>query len=118
MKSTNPVIQAVIFDMDGLMFDTEDLFQEVECKIAEKRGKKFTLAIKNKMMGRKLADAIRIMKKELDLDEDPHVLFQEFDLLYQEVLRNEVQPRPGLFLLLRKVFHTKSDCHVFQKAMG
>jgi len=86
--------------MDGLMFDTEDLFQEVECKIAEKRGKKFTPAIKNKMMGRKIADAIRIMKEELGLDEDPHVLFQEFDLLYQAALRNEVQPRPGLFPLL------------------
>ena len=33
--------QAVVFDLDGLMFNTEDLYQDVGSEILRRRGKEF-----------------------------------------------------------------------------
>lgn len=89
--------KAVIFDMDGLMFDTETLFSAVQTEIAQKRGKTFTLEIQNKMMGRKPLDAIKVMIEELGMDEDPEDIAQERDDAYIELLETDSQPMPGLF---------------------
>lgn len=89
--------QAVIFDMDGLMFDTEALFSKVQSDIAQKRGKTFTLEIQNKMMGRKPSDAIKVMVEELGIVEDPEIISQERDNSYLELLKVAAQPMPGLF---------------------
>lgn len=94
------MIKAVIFDMDGLMFDTESLFSEVQDKIAGKRGKKFTNGIKHKMMGQKAIDAISIMLSELKINENPEDVFKEQNEDYLELLKTKAEPMPGLFDLL------------------
>ena len=48
MKQT---IDAVVFDMDGLMFNTEDLYDQVGDAILLKRGQRFTNEVKLAMMG-------------------------------------------------------------------
>ena len=93
-------IKAVIFDMDGLMFDTEALFSIVQTKINKKRGKDFTLEIQNKMMGRKPIDAIKIMLKELGIDEDPESVARERDAEYLELLKTDSRAMPGLLEFL------------------
>lgn len=98
--NSNSKISAVIFDMDGLMFDTESLFSIVQNKIAKRRGKEFTLEIKGKMMGQKALHAIEIMLRELGIEEDPTKVFQEQNKEYLELLRNQSQPMPGLIELL------------------
>lgn len=95
-----PTIKAVIFDMDGLMFNTEVLFDKVEHEMAERRGKVFTREIKGKIIGMKLLDAILVMKEELGMEEDPEELYLEFDLLYQDVLQGDIEEMPGLLDLL------------------
>ena len=94
------MIKAAIFDMDGLMFDTESLFSEVQHKIAQKRGKKFTNSTKYKMMGQKAIDAIAIMLNDLEIEENPEDVFQEQNKDYLELIRTKADPMPGLFHLL------------------
>lgn len=93
-------VLAVIFDMDGLMFDTESLFSITEKEIAEKREKKFTVEIQGKMMGQKPLHAIEIMLKELGIDEDPQKVLKERDERYVELLKTDSQPMFGLFSFL------------------
>ena len=55
-------IKAVAFDMDGLMFNTEDIYDEVGQIVLSKRGKNFTNDLKLKMMGLPHWAAFAVMK--------------------------------------------------------
>ena len=90
-------ISAVIFDMDGLMFETESLFAIAQSDIAKRYGKVFTLEIQNKMMGRKPLDAIKVMLEELEIDEDAEKIAKERDDAYRELIKVRSQPMTGLF---------------------
>lgn len=73
MASRNPASQrritAVIFDMDGLLLNTEDIYTKVTQKILEPYGKQFTWSIKVKMMGRRAPEAAQVLIDELGLQE-------------------------------------------------
>lgn len=95
------MIKAVIFDMDGVMVDTESLYSKAAIEIAKKRGKEFTLEIKQEMMGRLGIESMRIFKERLSLDESPEELLAERGIIYDRLLKKDgVKPMPGLFELL------------------
>ncbi len=48
-----PPIRAVVFDLDGLMFDTEALFFRVASEMLRDRGRTFTVEIMRAMIGRR-----------------------------------------------------------------
>jgi beta-phosphoglucomutase-like phosphatase (HAD superfamily) len=50
------VIRAVVFDLDGLMFDTEALFYRVTSETLEALGKSFTPEMVQAMIGRRSVD--------------------------------------------------------------
>ena len=52
-------ITAVIFDMDGLMFDTEQLYERTWGQAVSEQGKVFTREIHSLIMGRSKADSRR-----------------------------------------------------------
>ena len=55
------MITAVIFDMDGLMFDTESAYSIVHSAMSKKRGKEFTLELKNSFMGKRASEVIEAL---------------------------------------------------------
>ena len=69
----NP-IRAVVFDLDGLMFDTEALFFRVSTEMLAARGKAFTPEIMRAMIGRRAVDAGHVLKTMTGLDEPVEVL--------------------------------------------
>lgn len=94
------MIKAVIFDMDGLMVDTEPLYSKAMSQVAEKRGKCFTLDIKQKVMGRLAIESLTIFKETLGLTESARELLEEREGIYGNLLTQGVTPMPGLFYLL------------------
>ena len=60
-------ISAVIYDMDGLLLDTEIFYTEVTQHIAGRYGKTFDWSVKSKMIGRPALDSARILVQALDL---------------------------------------------------
>jgi HAD superfamily hydrolase (TIGR01509 family) len=96
----NPPLRAVTFDLDGLMFNTEELYQEVGAKILERRGKKITGELLDQMMGRKSNIALQVMIDWHQLDATPALLAEESAAIFDDLLPTRLQPMPGLIALL------------------
>jgi HAD superfamily hydrolase (TIGR01509 family) len=93
-------IRAVVFDLDGLMFDTEALFHRVASEMLAARGKRLTPEIMRAMMGRRAAEAGPAFKALAGLDEPVEVLMAEARARFTAELDTAVHPTPGLFALL------------------
>ena len=63
------MIEAVVFDLDGLMFDTEALFFRVSCEALAARGKTFTPEMMRAMIGRRAAEVAGVLKNLAGLEE-------------------------------------------------
>jgi hypothetical protein len=66
--STNLQITHVLFDMDGLLLDTEGFYTKVQQDIVSKFGKEFSWNLKARMMGKKAIESARLLVKELQLE--------------------------------------------------
>jgi HAD superfamily hydrolase (TIGR01509 family) len=93
-------LQAVTFDLDGLMFNTEQLYQEVDREILARRGKDFPDALCDLMMGRKASVALQIMIDWHQLEETTERLAKEIAALFAQLLPQRLAPMPGLLPLL------------------
>ncbi len=98
--SQGPKLRAVVFDLDGLMFNTEDLYQEVGSKILRLRGKEFTSDLLDQMMGRPSPVALQIMIDWHQLDATVADLESETDALFPEILDAHLAPMPGFLTLM------------------
>jgi HAD superfamily hydrolase (TIGR01509 family) len=94
------VIRAVVFDLDGLMFDTEALFYRVSCEALAARGKTFTAEMMQAMLGRRAVDAAQSWKTLAGLDDSPEALLAEVRQRFFALVDTAVHPTPGLFVLL------------------
>jgi HAD superfamily hydrolase (TIGR01509 family) len=93
-------LEALIFDMDGLMVDSERLYLEVEREIARRFHKKFSLAVWQKMMGLKPTEGIRVFVEELGLPLGPEEALALRDVAMRKKYQEEAVPMPGLFHIL------------------
>jgi|BioPla2DNA2_1021312.scaffolds.fasta_scaffold02349_5 HAD superfamily hydrolase (TIGR01509 family) len=93
-------IKAIIFDMDGLMIDSERLYFDVERALAKNYGKVVSDETLQKMMGRKPLEAISIYAKDLGIDISCQELLKIRNNLFEERLRNEVKAMKGLYEIL------------------
>ncbi|MBW2056719.1 MAG: HAD family phosphatase [Deltaproteobacteria bacterium] len=106
-------IKAAIFDMDGLMVETESLYFQAESEVARRYGKTFTREVMEKMMGYKATRSIQIMMEALLIQGDVHEIETLRDDLYRELLLKGVKPMDGLFDLLCWL-----ESHGFRKAVA
>lgn len=89
-------IQSVFFDMDGLMFRSEDLYRDTLIEMGETRSREFTIDIHQMMMGKSALESIAVLKKAWDLQESLDDLLLERD---QGVIRRTqeyVELMPGI----------------------
>jgi HAD superfamily hydrolase (TIGR01509 family) len=94
------VFKALIFDMDGLMIDSERLYWEVEREIARKFQKSVREETLWKMMGRRPIEGLRIFVEDLQLPITAEEALSRRDVLMREKYRNESEAMPGLFHML------------------
>lgn len=92
--------KAVVFDLDGLMFNTEDLYDEAGALMLRRRGKEFTAGLKRKMMGLPSRLALQVMIDVHCLDATAEELERESDAIFAEILGPRLAPMKGLVELL------------------
>ncbi|MGO9598213.1 MAG: HAD family hydrolase [Isosphaeraceae bacterium] len=98
-------IRAVVFDLDGLMFDTEALYFRVSSEMVAARGKTFTPEIMRAMIGRRSVEAGYVLKTMTGLDEPLDVLLADVRQRFYAEIETAVHPTPGLFHLLDRLGH-------------
>ena len=96
-------MRAVVFDMDGLMFNTEDVYTLVGRELLRRRGHVFTDELKKEMMGVPPQQSFEMMIARLGLRETWQELAAESNRLFLEIVDAHIQPMPGLFDLLGRL---------------
>src|SRR5262245_54488162 len=99
-QSPNTSVRAVVFDLDGLMFNTEELYQLVGAELLRRRGCEFTQELLDQMMGRPSAVALQMMIDSHRLSATVQELLKETDEIFPAILRERLAPMPGLVELL------------------
>lgn len=93
-------IRGVVFDLDGLIFNTEALFFRVASEMLRDRGKEFTTEIMRAMIGRQPRESGLTMKLMSGLDDEPEALMAEAKRRFEGLIDSAVHPMPGLIALL------------------
>ena len=89
-QSTNdkplPTIRAVVFDLDGLMVNTEEVFHLAGHELIRRRGKEMTAQAFARMMGRRAHEAFANLVDELQLSEPIEDLIDESGEIFNGLL--------------------------------
>ncbi|QDT53556.1 Phosphorylated carbohydrates phosphatase [Caulifigura coniformis] len=103
VEKPSPRIRAVVFDFDGLMVNTEEVFQLSGTELLRRRGKEPTPAVFRGMMGRRSHEALAFLIEVMRLDDTVEQLQTESMEIFYAMLDDILQPMPGLFELLAAI---------------
>ena len=93
-------MNAVVFDMDGLMFNSEDVYSLAGAELLRRRGREFTADLKDAMMGIPPRESFQIMIQRHGLPESWDVLARESNEIFLALLPEHLALMPGLLELL------------------
>ena len=91
---------AVIFDMDGLLVDSEPVWQQVEDGILSKRGYVLDPAIRQGLIGMRMADFWGAMTKAYAMPDTPDTIIAEVTADMVATIPGHVGQQPGAQALL------------------
>jgi pseudouridine-5'-monophosphatase len=91
--STQPVTH-VIYDMDGLLLDTEPFYTEVTQAIVGRYGHTFDWTVKSRMIGKKAADSAHILVDAFQLPISPEDYLREREAMLATLFPS-AQAMPG-----------------------
>lgn len=101
MEGGNVMVKAVIFDMDGLMLDTERYGEQFHRRALEERGLPFLEGLSTRITGRNHTEVRRILFEDYGPDYPFEEVRARIGQLWEEYLdRHPVPVKPGLFQLL------------------
>ncbi len=121
MKLSRPA-RCVIFDLDGVLLDTEHFYTEVTDEICREYGKTFDWSIKRNMIGRPSLESARYLVDALSLPIEPEEYLRRRALRLDELFpRSKEKPGAEAFvraLVARRVpvaVATSSERHLFER---
>lgn len=90
------MIRALIFDMDGLLVDSEPLAAKAMDTFLARYGLQRRHEVHSKLLGRRLGDAISIVRDAYQIDRPLEALVEEYGELRVESLRGNLVRMPGV----------------------
>src|SRR3990172_12031000 len=98
--SNSPRLAAVVFDLDGLIMNSEDVYEQADVEVLRRRGKVYDAELRALMMGRPTAESLRLMIERHALKDTVELLDAERSVLRDKLLEMSLAPLPGLMPLL------------------
>ena len=95
-----PPFDAVVFDNDGLLLDTEEAWTRAEEELFTRRGRIWTVEHKRELIGSSGSLAQAKLERMLDAPGEGRAIMGGLHDLVMEEARKPVGPRPGAFELL------------------
>jgi HAD superfamily hydrolase (TIGR01509 family) len=93
-------VDAVVFDLDGLLVNTEELYQHVGGELLRRRGRTFDGDLLDAMMGRPQQVSLGIMIEWHGLDDTVDGLAAETREIFLGLLDTRLEPMPGAVALV------------------
>lgn len=100
IMATYRAVSHVIFDLDGLLINTETLYTRATQKVLDEYGKKLTWEIKVKVMGKTSLEAAQMIIDELELPLTPVELNDKLAVHYEAIFPS-AELLPGAERLVR-----------------
>jgi HAD superfamily hydrolase (TIGR01509 family) len=96
-------IKAIIFDLDGLVINSEVLWKLADEKMWAKRDCNVTSELFLKVLGTGLRKTVEIYKEEFRVKESTEALEKERVNLFSCLLGDKLEPMDGLYNLLERI---------------
>jgi HAD superfamily hydrolase (TIGR01509 family) len=107
-RRTRPGLQAVLWDMDGLLVDTEPVWTVAEEKLAERLGGTWSDELKARIVGTRLDVSVPTILRWYGVEPTPQVVTETSGWLLArmvELYATEVRVLPGVSELLAALTH-------------
>lgn len=96
------MIQAVIFDMDGLLIDSEPLWKEAEMQIFNSVGVPLTLEMTDQTMGMRTDEVVKHWHRQHPWDSpDLETVTKQVNATVLELIKQKGQPKEGVEHVIR-----------------
>ena len=96
-------LKAVLFDMDGVIIDSEPLWSKAEQELLARRNIRYSPQLKAVMMGRDSSEAVGFLIHHYDLKESVSDVVEERNQLIAGLFREFLRPMPHALQLVRSV---------------
>ena len=103
---------AVAFDLDGTIVNSEDLYEQAGSEVLRRRGKLYDPVLREQMMGRPVADSLRIMIDHHSLPDPLDDLMRECREVLERLMATSLAAMPGVYELLDDVDRARIPCAV------
>jgi len=97
------VIEAVVFDLDGVLLDTEELWDEARQEIAEERGGRWRADAQRAMMGMSSPEWSRYMHDAIGVPDPPEEISEEVVERMEELYRRQLPLIDGAVEAVRRI---------------
>jgi HAD superfamily hydrolase (TIGR01509 family) len=96
-------LNALIFDLDGLMVDSEPLARRAWEQVVATHGHRLDDALYFQIIGRRLEDSSRLIRDGLGLSLDAAELAEQKEAAWQAIWSQGLPPMPGLMTLHEEI---------------
>jgi HAD superfamily hydrolase (TIGR01509 family) len=103
MRRQNPRFDAVVFDNDGLLLETEGAWTRAETRLFARFGREFTIDDKRAILGKAGPLAEQALAELLERPHDGPELFRALEALAFEEIGHAAEPRPGALELIERL---------------
>lgn len=94
---------AVVFDMDGVLIDSEPLHYEALRSVLAEEGHEWTRTQNELLLGTTVTDSFRIIGDIIPLSRRAEAYIPIYDRRVTDVLRGPLEPAPGALRLIRSL---------------